>query len=77
MARIHTQEVFCRLSHPEQLHSDQGKQFESKLQRYANFFFISKTRTTPYHLQSDGLVERFNETLLSMLRTAATEYPFE
>ena len=26
-----------------------------------------KTKTTPYHARSDGLVERFNRTLLAML----------
>ena len=38
---------------------------------------IAKTRTTPTHPQSDGLVERFNRTLLSMLATAATDHPFD
>ena len=28
---------------------------------------IRKTRTTPYHPQSDGMVERFNKTLAAML----------
>ena len=32
-----------------------------------------KTRTTPYHPESDGLVERFNRTLLMMLAMFASE----
>ena len=34
---------------------------------------IRKTRTTPYHPQSDGMVERFNRTLLNMLSIAVGE----
>ena len=36
---------------------------------------ISNTRTTPYHPQSDGLVERLNCTLISMLATSAQDNP--
>ena len=77
VARVLTQEFFCRFSLPEQFHSDQGKQFESEIiAEVCELLGIAKTHTTPYHLQSNGLIERFNRTLLMMLRTAATENPF-
>uniref|UniRef100_A0A3B3RKD3 Gypsy retrotransposon integrase-like protein 1 n=1 Tax=Paramormyrops kingsleyae TaxID=1676925 RepID=A0A3B3RKD3_9TELE len=49
---------------PEALHSDQGRQFESDLIRHlCNLLSIKKLRTSPYHAQCDGAVERFNRTL--------------
>ena len=38
---------------------------------------IQKTRTTPYHPQSDGLIERFNRALLSMLSTTVQDHPWD
>ena len=71
-------EFFFRYSPPEQLHSDQGRNFESAvITEICKLLGIEKSRTTPYHPQSDGLVERFNRTLLNMLATAVTEHPFE
>lgn len=71
-------EFFFRFSLPEQLHSDQGRQFESEvLKEVTTMLQIKKTRTTPYHPQSDGLVERFNRTLLAMLSTALDKHPWE
>ena len=56
-------EVFCRFGIPEQLHSDKGKQFEGILMKeICKILNISKSRTTSYHPQGDGLVERFNRT---------------
>ena len=71
-------EMFCRFSIPEQLHSDQGRQFESSvMQEVSRILQICKTRTTPYHPQSDGLVERFNRTLIAMLATTVRDHPEE
>ena len=71
-------EIFLRFSAPEQLHSDQGRQFESQLiTEVCKLLNINKTRTTPYHPQCDGLVERFNRTLLNMLATCAKDHPFD
>ena len=54
-------EMFCRFSPSYQLHSDQGKQFESNLMaEICGLLQIKKSQTTPYHPQGNGLVERFN-----------------
>ena len=61
-------DVLCRFGMPSRIHTDQGQNFESVLfQELCSLFGIKKTRTTPYHAQSDGQAERFNRTLLSML----------
>ena len=71
-------DMFCWFSVPERLHSDQGKQFESSLlQEVCKILNVKKTRTTPYYLQCDGLIERFNRTLLSMLATTTKDHPFD
>ena len=71
-------EFICRFSVPKQLHSDQGAQFESRvISEICKLLHIDKTRTTPYHPQSDGLIERFNCTLVQMLATCADTYPFD
>ena len=63
-------EVFTVVGPPKKLHSDQGRNFESKLLRdLCTAFGVSKSHTTPYHPMGDGLVERFNRSLLSLLRT--------
>ena len=70
--------MLCQFSIPEQLHSDQGRQFESSvMQEVCRIFKIHKTRTTSYHLQSDGLIERFNRTLINMLATTVGDHPME
>ena len=55
---------------PLMLHSDQGREFESRLfAEMCDVLTICKTRTNPYRPQSDGQVERFNRTLISGLKT--------
>ena len=57
------------------IYLDQGREFENNMMQELCFLGGShKTRTTPYDLTSDGLVERFNRTLLMMLAMFAVEH---
>ena len=76
VAKSLTREMFFRFSPPEALHSDQGRQFDGLvLKEICRILQIRKSRTSPYHPQCDGLVERLNRTLLSMLATSAKDNP--
>ena len=62
-------EIFSRLGIPEEILSDQGSNFTSKLmQEIFNLLNIKHIRTSPYHPQTDGMLERFHGTLKSMMR---------
>ena len=60
--------LFSRFGVPEEILTDQGSNFlSSLLGELYHALQINRIRTTPYHPQTDGLVERFNGTLKSML----------
>ncbi|PJE77806.1 hypothetical protein CI610_03263 [invertebrate metagenome] len=55
---------------PKRIHSDRGPNFESQLLKdLCKVTGVAKSHTTPYHPMGNGLCERFNRTLISMLRT--------
>ena len=61
--------IFARHGMPSIIITDQGTNFESHLfSSMCKLFGIEKRRTTPYHPQTDGLCERFNSILKSLLR---------
>jgi len=74
IATLFVHNFVCRFGAPDFVHTDQGRNFESTLMsEICKLLGIVKTRTTPYHPQSDGLVERFNHTLLTMLSIVAKD----
>ncbi|KAK3566560.1 hypothetical protein QTP86_000879, partial [Hemibagrus guttatus] len=70
VAKILMEGYFVHYGLPARIHTDQGRDFESRLIReLLHLMGIRKSRTTPYHPQGDPQPERFNRTLLSMLGT--------
>jgi len=71
VANILVQEFISRFGVPKYLHTDQGRNFEAGLiKEICSLLDIKKTRTSPYHPQSDGMIEWFNRTILNMLSTS-------
>jgi hypothetical protein len=59
---------------PVRIHSDRGANFESAtIQELCKLYGMSKSRTTPYHPEGNGLCERFNRTLLNLIGTMEAE----
>lgn len=63
-----------RVGIPAEILTDQGTPFVSRLMAdLCRSLKIKQLRTTVYHPQTDGLVERFNQTLKQMLRRVVAE----
>ena len=74
VARILWDNILANYGFPQHLHSDQGRDFESKvIKQLCKFVGIQKTRMTPYHPRGNRQMERFNKTLLHMLGTLDEE----
>ena len=74
VARVLEREWFVRFGLPSIIHSDKGANFMSKVVKsLCEAYIIVQSRTTAYHPQGNGQVERFNRTLHNLLRTLSTE----
>ena len=74
VAELLVRELICQFGVPLLIHSDRGRNFESELfAEMCRLLGIKKTRTTPYHTQSDGMVECFNRTLEAQLSKFADQ----
>ena len=69
-AKVLMEHWFLNYGIPKRLHSDKGRNFESQvIQQLCQLCDIKKSRTTSYHPQGNGQTERFNRTLISMLKS--------
>lgn len=62
-------EVFSRLGIPEEILTDNGSNFTSKfIEKFYSLTGIKHIKTSAYHPETDGTVERFNATMKKTLR---------
>jgi len=68
--------MFTRVGVPREILSDQGSQFLSAVMKEMCILLsLKQLVTTPYHPMCNGLVEKFNGTLKTMLRHMCAEKP--
>ncbi len=72
IAKLFVESIVCRPRIPEELLSDRGPNFLSELiQEVCKLLGVKKINTSGYHLPTDGLVEKFNSTLINMTAKTA------
>jgi hypothetical protein len=68
IAQALVEQLFLVYGAPRVLLTDRGTNFMSNVLREVNEFWgVKQSFTTPYHPQTDGMVERFNRTLAKLL----------
>ena len=68
--------VFCRLGFPLEILSDNGSQFTSEMfKQFLSLLSIKDVHSSPYHAQSNGVVERFHGTIKPMLKKMIQKHP--
>jgi transposase InsO family protein len=71
-------QVWARVGVPEEVLTDRGTQFTSDtMKEVYNLLRVGGLTTTPYHAQANGLCERFNATLKTLLRKLCMEQPHQ
>ena len=76
VAKAFVEKWVLRFGAPDTLHTDQGTNFCSDLMtEVCNLLHVERTRTSPYHPQGNGQVERHNRVLADVLSKYCSENP--
>jgi hypothetical protein len=69
---------FSELGIPEKLLSDNGRSFTSQqMINFCNFWGVKKINSSAYHPQSNGLIERYNKSIIQILKCYVLKAPEE
>ena len=78
VATTSVEEWFLKFWAPDNLHTDQGTNFNSEAMKdVCRVFMIDKTRNSPYHPQGIGQVERINRMIADTISKYCAEKPQE
>ena len=67
-------DLTSRVGVPQEILTDNGTNFVSKVvKQFCQTTGVHQIRTSPYHLETDSMVERFNSTLKRLLRKVYPE----
>jgi transposase InsO family protein len=76
VAKCLVHKVITKYGAPQNVLTDRGTNFLSTfIKEICILFKIKQMRTTAYHPQTDGLVERFNRTLIDVLTYYLVDEP--
>ena len=68
--------ICARMGFPREILSDNGSQFTSQMfKEFCRLLSIQQVHSSPYHAQSNGIVERFHATIKPMLRKLIDSQP--
>ena len=69
--------IFSRVGVPKEILSDCGANLTSKLIKELRLLGVQPIQSSPYHPQTDGMVERFHSTMKTMLRKILTKFDMQ
>lgn len=68
-------DFFCNFRYPHRIRTDRASYFTSKvIKDFVRTVGVQHSVSSPYHPQSQGAVERSNQTMKSILRKYALEF---
>ena len=75
-AKVLVRNWICRFGVPDSIHSDQGRNFESKIfSEMCQLLSINKTCISAYHPEGNGQIENLYKTSRSMLKARVEDNP--